>query len=424
MLRRRELLHGLLGLGLGVRGAGGDEPQAGPRPVRRASPAAATLRGGLAKVDITPVKPVAMEGYLDFAERVSVGVHDRLYGRALAFSDGRSRLVLVSCDVCNMTFADYFERAIAERHGLQPGELLLCGIHTHSGPFLTLNGDYPANLEYTNQLGDLLVTLVGRALGAMRPVRLAVGRGRSAVGMSRRTIRPDGRVEMLPNPAGVADPEVLALTVRTPEGRVVGGLFNYACHSRSLRSPNRLLSGDVLGVAEQVVEGGAPQGPIYAAFAGTSGDVDPARVVDTFDAKDDGASETVRLATRLGEEAHRALAAADPVDGAPVVRLAAARVKLPPKTEGTKWVNVHAAAVGKVAFVGLDCEASVEIGLAVKAASPFPATFLLTHCNGSVGYLPVAHQYAEGGYEVAHSGFGPRAADVLVGEILTTLRGL
>ena len=108
------------------------------------------------------------------------------------------------------------------------------------------------------------------------------------------------------------------------------------------------------------------------------------------------------------------------------VRAASARVGLPPKTAGvTKSVDMVVAAVGDVAFVGLDCEASVEIGLAIKAAAPFATTFVITNCNGWVGYLPVARQYAEGGYEVSRSGFGPSAADVLVREVtgaLTRLR--
>ena len=50
---------------------------------------------------------------------------------------------------------------------------------------------------------------------------------------------PDGRVEMLPNPNGIADPEVAALLISTNEGTPRAGIFTYACHSRALRAPNR-----------------------------------------------------------------------------------------------------------------------------------------------------------------------------------------
>jgi neutral ceramidase len=98
---------------------------------------------------------------------------------------------------------------------------------------------------------------------------------------------------------------------------------------------------------------------------------------------------------------------------------------LPPKTAAQpRPANVIVAAVGDVALVGLDVEASVEIGLAIKKASPFGTTFVITNCNGWAGYLPTARQHEEGGYEVARSGFGPGAATALVKEISSLLTRL
>ena len=56
------------------------------------------------------------------------------------------------------------------------------------------------------------------------------------------------------NPEGKADHEVLALQLLQPGAAALGVLFNYSSHSRSLRGPNRLVSGDVFGIAEQFVE--------------------------------------------------------------------------------------------------------------------------------------------------------------------------
>ena len=413
---RRELLRAFCGFGLTVPGAR-----------RGLAPLPPVVRAGAAKVDITPDKPVALDGYLEPENRVSEGVHDRVYARAIALRHGERRLVLVSCDLCTFPLADYFERAIAERHGLGPAELMLCATHTHSGPLVTLNTRFPANLEYTKSLTGLLATAVSRALQAVAPAHLSVGRGRSAVGVNRRKLLPGGGVEMAPNPEGTVDPEVLVLLLSRPGGGPFAALFDYACHSRSLGPPNRLLSGDILGLAEQAVEKAMPRLTLAAAFAGASADVDPASVVNGFESVGGAPPETVRLGTVLGHDVLRAIENARPLPPPAAFRTTLARVGLPPRWAGTtRSVGVTVATAGELALVGLDCEASVEIGLAIKAASPFPATFVISNCNGASGYLPVARQHEEGGYEVDRTGFAPTAADVLVREtlgLLSKLRG-
>jgi hypothetical protein len=77
--------------------------------------------------------------------------------------------------------------------------------------------------------------------------------------------------------------------------------------------------------------------------------------------------------------------------------------------------------VGDVAFVGLGGEVFHEIGSAIKAASPFRHTFVITHCNGAAGYLPTKEAYPEGGYEVETSPFGPAAAEAVVREAVRLL---
>ncbi len=388
----------------------------------------AGLRAGSAKVDITPDQPVALEGYLNPDHRISTGVHDRLYVRAFAFECGGKRIVLVSCDLANFMSAPYFQKAIQVRFGLRPDELFLCAVHTHSGPQLSLSRSYPHpnNFAYTAVVRDRLVEAVGHALKALTPARIAVGRSSSPVGVNRRKTMPDGRVEMAPNPLGPADPEVLALAIVTGSGPIAGSLFTYACHARSLRSTNTLVSGDIFGIGEQFAEGRIGQGHVSGGFAGASGDIDPASVVAGFGDGPGLDGEPVRQGNLLGAAVVRAvLSARINVKAVGEIRSARARVRLPAKTGNlTKPVEVIAARIGEVAFVGLDCEALVEVGLAIKAASPYPDTFVLTICNGWAGYLPPGHRYPEGGYEVERSGFGSAAADILVRRSAALLESL
>ena len=80
--------------------------------------------------------------------------------------------------------------------------------------------------------------------------------------------------------------------------------------------------------------------------------------------------------------------------------------------------------IGDVAVVGLGGEAFNEIGKAIKTASPFPHTLIITHCNGAAGYLPTKEAYPQGGYEVESSSFGPEAAEEVVQEAVRLLRDL
>ena len=77
--------------------------------------------------------------------------------------------------------------------------------------------------------------------------------------------------------------------------------------------------------------------------------------------------------------------------------------------------------VGDVAVVGLGGEVFNEIGKAIKTASPFPHTLIITHCNGTAGYLPTKEAYPEGGYEVETSPFAPEAAEKVVKEAVRLL---
>jgi len=83
--------------------------------------------------------------------------------------------------------------------------------------------------------------------------------------------------------------------------------------------------------------------------------------------------------------------------------------------------NLSVGRLGNVAFVGLGGEVFNEIGQAIKAQSPFPFTFVFTHCNGAAGYLPTEASYAAGGYEVESSPFAPGAAEMIPDEVTRLL---
>ena len=59
--------------------------------------------------------------------------------------------------------------------------------------------------------------------------------------------------------------------------------------------------------------------------------------------------------------------------------------------------------VNHVALVGVSGEVLTMIGERLKRESPFTETLMVTHTNGSVGYIPDDAAYEQVSYEVATS---------------------
>jgi hypothetical protein len=407
----------------------------------RLSAFAAELRAGLSKIDITPTEPVRMGGYESRKEPFQ-GVHDPLGARALALEKDGQHLVLVSLD--NLGFyndtAEPLRQAIIDACQLKPSELFLCAIHTHSAPILGLENDkVPAgNVAYTRDLQGKLVEAVRTALKALEPIQCSVCFGSSPVGVNRREIVQENatktKIVLGRNPWKMMDREVQVLKLARPgQSEPVGALFVYEAHSTSLGPGNYLVSGDIHGLAEQFLENYFGKNMVSPGFAGASGNIDPwVRVLPDFRTNNGWIPEPVLMGTMLGEEVARVVEGTQSPLTNSLIRSAIKTVALPAKprtdapasTTSTSPINITVARLGDVAFAGWGGEVFNEIGLAVKAGSPFRHTFIMTHCNGAAGYLPTRESYPDGGYEVQSSAFGPGAAEALADETLKMLREL
>jgi hypothetical protein len=67
-----------------------------------------------------------------------------------------------------------------------------------------------------------------------------------------------------------------------------------------------------------------------------------------------------------------------------------------------------------LAVVGLPGEVFVELGLAIKEASPFSSTIVVELCNDAPGYVPTRKAFAEGSYETVNSRVQSGGGETLV----------
>ena len=144
-----------------------------------ASPA--DLRLGRAAVPITPPIGTPMGG--SYALRLSDGVLDELYAKAVVLEKDGARVAMVVCDVVAVStpVVEEARRLIQKSTGLGADQVMISATHNHSGPLMTGRGSrdsaYGGNLEilqkYMATLPEKIAESVRLANANLAPVRVS-----------------------------------------------------------------------------------------------------------------------------------------------------------------------------------------------------------------------------------------------------------
>ena len=216
----------------------------------------ATLKAGLARVDITPKGSIWMSGYAA-RTHASDGVLNRLWAKALAIeSSPGGRIVIVSTDLVGIPrdLSDEVAAKLKKQYGLNRSQFLINASHTHTGPIVWPNlrnlavipaGEQEKLVEYRNLLASALVSVAGSALRDLSPAAIEFGEGAAGFAINRRAAI---------NPNGPVDHRVPVLKIVDPAGKIRGILFGYACHNTTLTGEFYQISGDYAGFAADALE--------------------------------------------------------------------------------------------------------------------------------------------------------------------------
>lgn len=151
--------------------------------------------------------------------------------KAFALEDEKkNRVVIVTSDLLGFPreLSEFVAAEVQKRHGLGREQLLFTSSHTHTGPVLkqSLVGAYimPPDqqarvVEYTAELQDKVVAVIGNALKDLAPARPAFGSGAAHFGVNRRQITPKG-VSIGDAPQGPSRPGRARAARRITAGRV------------------------------------------------------------------------------------------------------------------------------------------------------------------------------------------------------------
>ncbi len=433
--------------------------------------AATDLQAGVAVVDITPPTGYRMAGY--FNERFNTGTHDPLQAKVLVLRQGDEQAALVFCDLVGIA-RDVSGRArkqAAKKTGIPEANILIAATHSHTGPLyagamrkyfhdraIAAKGMDPhEKVDYPAVLAEKISEAIESAHRSVRPVALSAGTARQeGLSFNRRFLMKDGTVQFNPgklnpnivHPVGPVDPDVGLLRLRAGD-RDLALLTVFALHLDTVGGTE--YSADYPFYLERKLRPILGADGVSLFGAGTCGDINHIDV--SKKEPQSGQMEAGRIGTTLGETVREALPKLKSLRS-PRLGVRQAIVQAPLQKYGAEAIEQARKDLAKIgtrelpflkqveaykiaslqmlprdtlpmevqvfrlsneaAIVGLPGEVFVELGMAIKKASPFPLTFVIELCNDAPGYVPTIKAFKEGSYETVNSRVQPGGGEKLV----------
>ncbi len=434
---------------------------------------AGDFRVGASRVDITPKDGTPLGGYYKF--RGSAGVLDPLYAKTIVFEKDGVHAAIVVLDLSSTTrpLVEAARKAIQEQCGIDGTQVMISGTHTHTGPQQPRGSlmdeitkvNSPPGVAYISALPGLIAQSVKEAKAKLAPAKTAVAMGKAeGISFNRRVLR-EGVKEAIwqpqrinpatDKPAGPIDPEV-GVVVFESEGKPTASLLNFAMHPTSVGGGVKI-SADYPGVFTKLVSERHGPGMISVFANGCCGNINHGDYItgkrrttlelgtvlaDAVDVAWPGLKPVTTFKPRVRSEQvtlQRRSFTPEQIAKAKDVatRMMTENLGTVPMAEAVciletvEKQNVPLLAEVQVialsddlAIVSLPGEIFVELGLALKKASPFKHTFIAELANGSVGYVANREAYPQGNYEIVsarnEAGSGEKLIEValkLLGEV-------
>lgn len=401
------------------------------------------LQCGAGKADITPPLGTILFGYAPGRPAQSVG--DGLEAVAILLKSDEGSALLVTCTIAILTrqLSAELRKIAGEASGIAPENVTVCCTHTHSGPNTHIKSGW-GDIDHAyieNILKPGVREAAEKAAANLVNAKMGVGEVDSDIGINRRQVKENGGITLGQNPWGVRDPKMTVVSFKGDDGKIVANLIHYGCHGTA-SGKNPEITRDWPGVMTDMLE--AETGAVTGFYNGYEGDQGP-------NLPNGGTAGNYKMALQLGGragvDAVRAWRGIKEYRDAPV-RVLHDTIKIPYDALATReeaerqlaelgtleeiyakqqfakvneynhWHNVIAihdsgepkqthfnyeqniTTVGPVAIVPSPFEAFAEIGLRIRAHSPYPYTLNLSNAHGGYAYLPTKNDIPSGGYEL------------------------
>ena len=373
------------------------------------------LKLGVSEINITPETTIRMGGY-SARKGPSTGVHDELYASALFFTDEVHKVLLITVDAVGFSsqFIDEVKNRISAKIGIPCENIMISATHTHGGPAtqVTEGEESDAVYNYLELLKEKLSLLAVGASTTTVPFRMGIGKGSSTMNINRRAIFADGSIGLGKNPDGPADHEVTVVKFEDLSNNTIAVYVNWPCHGTVGGSQNNMITGDWPGSVARYIKNKAGKDVVAAITLGASGNINPIYQGDSF-------KEIEAIGFLVGTKVTETLAQ---ISTFPVksIEVKNATMIFPGKMRTNNYLpqtsydsapevelRLTTAKIGNLVLCGISGELFTEYGIEIKKLSPYSSTLIVTHCNGSNGYICTDNSFKEGGYEVASTRLMP-----------------
>ena len=395
---------------------------------------------GKAKRVITPPLGTPLYGYPRYEKRKATSVADDLHANCAAFGIGKPSALLISLDICAVR-TDLVKRICAEiarEVPIDPENIIICEIHTHSGPCCTFTPGWGVSNEayIDGILIPMTVAAAKEAFDSAEEALLGIGTTDSYVGINRRQLMEDGRASLGQNPYGCFDPEMTVLSFVNKNKEPLLNIVHYGAHATA-SGASLEITRDWPGYMIDRME--AETGAMTFFTNGAEGDVGPRLTNGRTTGNMALAAELGGVAAMDAMRAYRKIREYREVDFEVLHGTLTVPYKPFPKKEeikeelcalaqgeivGTAIIMQNALKerlkvyengeqipeswhfsqvmlrLNGVVFVPFPFEVFSEITVRLRQYSPYAHTLSLCNANGALAYLPSREQIARGGYEV------------------------
>jgi hypothetical protein len=386
----------------------------------------APLRVGAAKADITP--PASMFPIPGYQGRTTfVGVHDPVFARALVVDNGAMQAAIIAVEVTRILEPLPLKKRVSAAIGIPADRIMIAATHDHNSPTAG-----PANLPLEGKIGEYYKVMekgiIDAALDAkskLQPARMGIGRGKSFVNVNRDE-RVGERYVVGADFEGPSDKTVEVIRFDNLNGDPIAIFTNYGVHGDVMflvktKDGGDEITGDLPGVAARYVENYYKDKVVAVWTPGSAGDQEVAFMPKSGGLNPGAAAWAVLdvQSVRLGREIVRVadqtratvsdvrIFAAEKTATCPGQKVTRGQNGAPAKLEDAPPVDLELSLImlNDIALGGVSGEVVTRIGDSLKKASPFGNTIMVSHANGTVGYIPDDSSYPRQTFEVLSSPF-------------------
>jgi len=387
------------------------------------------LRAGWGKAHITPAKPSPLAGYANRAGKLSEGIHDSLFVRAIVLRKGQLKVVIISLDMLIVppTIAQKAAFMLLNL-GYGPGQLYFGASHTHNSlggwGEKTIGEAFAGKYDQAivDYVAQAIVQAVRRAEKRPEPVSLAHGKVNAGTLVLNRLIDQ-----------GAEYPWAHVIRLQTATGKTAL-ITSFTAHATCLSGDKMFVSNDYPGqlIARLEQQPGVEFALFMAGAVGSHGPADGP--------SGDDLAQLQFMGDSLGRQVVGALRSLVPdslstlASVATPLYLREPQIRLSKNWRVRPWVfhalyggypvQMNALRLGSLVLVGLPCDFSGELVPALEAAQAKQGRqLLITSFNGGyVGYItPDSYYNHLDSYETrTMNWFGPGNATYFA-EILNRL---